>query len=121
MSDCSGAHCARLQSDVKIAVDKPTVVESSGSLSERKHFGVRHRVTRSEHLVTTAPNYSAITDDYSPNRDLSGSLRARSFTQCFLHPQFIIYPVAHTMHMVHGAVANPGDMETNRPAYVITT
>ena len=84
------AHHARLQRDVKLAINEAVVFEVLRRLAQRDDFGVRGGIARRDELVETAANDDAIFHDNRPHRNFAGVPGALCQYERFTHKSVVV-------------------------------
>ena len=81
----AGAHAARLNRDVECSAREAIVSQYARGFAKYNHFGVCRGITVANRPVAGAREDSAVTNQSSPNRNLSGSGRGARLGERFLH------------------------------------
>ncbi len=68
--DGAGAHHARFERDIKVAIGKALGAERSACRTNRDHFSVRGRIVVGERAVTGTGDDAAVMHDNAADRDL---------------------------------------------------
>jgi len=88
--DGTGAHHARFERDIKVAIGKALGAERGACRTDRDHFGVRGRIVVGERAVAGTGDDAAIMHDNAADRDLPAlpgraGLIERRFHECARH------------------------------------
>ena len=88
--DGAGAHHARLERDIKVAIGKALGAERGGCRTDRDHFGVRGRIAVGQRAVAGAGDDAAVMHNNAADRDLPAlpgraGLLERRFHECAGH------------------------------------
>src|SRR4030095_13682065 len=90
MQDRTHAHRARLERHIKRATGKTIVAKHARRIAQRRDFGVRRRVVRSDGGVAAAADDRAILDDDRANGHLAARLRRSRENQRLAHVARIV-------------------------------
>jgi len=88
--DGAGAHRARLERYIKVAIGKALGAERGGRCTDRDHFSMRSRIAVGQRTVAGTGDNAAVMHNNAADRDLSAlpgraSLLKRRFHECAGH------------------------------------
>jgi hypothetical protein len=85
----SGAHRARLNGDVQLAISKPVISDRGSSLAQSDDLGVRRRVAVHDVAIEPTASNPALANDDRAHRNFAQFERALGGSQGLLHPELV--------------------------------
>jgi SH3 domain-containing YSC84-like protein 1 len=118
MDQCAGTHRAWFLGNVEIAVVQPPISECGLGLRDREHLGVRGGVLEHFHLVESAGDDPAISDDDGADRNFFLRQCLSGQAQSFLHERVVarlVDQVVHVTENIKNAMSKFGQGGSSAP------
>jgi len=89
VGDGAGAHRARLNRDVDVAIEQTIVADGEPGFAQGNDLGMRRRIIRSDRAIAAAPDDLAVAHDHRSDRHFAEREGTLRLAQRFFHEQLV--------------------------------